>query len=744
MAQTLTLTFAGDTSLGEYYVRKQGRENILQRVEEEPFSFFKKTLPILKGTDQLILNLETVLAKEPGTPLEGKEYPNWDQPDTLLPVLKDLGVSAVSLANNHTMDFGSELMLDTKKRLEDKGIKCFGAGGNRKEAAAPFKVPFQSGNHKKNVYILTGMRASKRYRVDYGFLAQKEEPGVNSMNPKRMQRQIEKIRSEDSEAFIIVCPHWQGQDYKWASNHTGIRERCHDLINMGANLILAHGTHMADTVEKLEGGTIVYSIGNYVFNTPGRYTTKQALPYSLMVKLHITEQNGQWTFETELYPIVTDNKRTEFNVRPVNKSEIDLVKQALEDQSRNVYYHLLQKDNCYYLKPVPVNENAITTNTNISLENDVKDYLFGSRPLNTIDITSDNAIDNQITKLGEVHQELDQKFREYYDYLLTSKKMKARTEQNDEHYNKLSRVVKRDYLSHAFLKGFERRKLNVEKSVSFRDIMVEQSQLRRFGFRGYSWLLDKKNRGYEFADNIKLPRPSTNNKIYSFSDIEPQSGPVVVKPVHSTGSMGVYLVYDTNTIFSAREGTWLNSWEELVNNFNSELKSDRNRARPYLPKDQWMIEELINSPDGMYTPPPNLKFYCFYGEVVLIFESNQLDERKVCYWDTDMNLVQTGRFEDQFYRGSGFSREELQMVADASLEIPSPFVRLDMLKGERGLYFGEITPRPGRFHTFNDTYDRILGEAYRKAEARIIDDLLHGKEFNAFTEAVFHKPSLAF
>ena len=134
----------------------------------------------------------------------------------------------------------------------------------------------------------------------------------------------------------------------------------------------------------------------------------------------------------------------------------------------------------------------------------------------------------------------------------------------EQFYEKLSKILKSEYVTHNFLRKLERRKLKVEKAISFRNIMIENSAIRRLGCPEYAWLLDRKINAYKFADRIGLRRPKNNLKIYKLSEIEEKNEPVVIKPVHSTGSMGVYLVFNKNTILSAKEGIYLNSWSELM------------------------------------------------------------------------------------------------------------------------------------------------------------------------------------
>ncbi|TVP87318.1 MAG: hypothetical protein EA344_02025 [Alkalicoccus sp.] len=729
MSKSFTITFAGDTSLGDYYLKNSKWESINDRLQSEPFSFFEKLHPLIKDSDYLILNLETVLAESPKPLLKHKQYPNADLPDRTLSLLKKLGVSAVSLANNHTMDFGPEVLLDTKKQLETENIMTYGAGSDLKEASAPVTFTLTGDMSSKNVYVLGGLRASRRYREEYQFLADNNKPGVNSTNKNRMVQRINDIRKNDPDALIIVTPHWQGKDYKWASDAENIRESSAYMLEAGADYVIAHGTHMANSFDITDNGLIAYSIGNFVFNSPGRYKKMAAPPFSFVGKLHITETSeGKWDVAPRFYPVVTDNKRTGFQGRPATKRESEKFALTLHKHMvQQDLKHLVNEDKsgCYIELKKDINQTVYDSN-------DLRRYIFAEGDPAELDLSSSKKIEEQIEQLTSLHKELDAKFKRYYDQLFSSPQMKVRTNKNDRLYEKLSSSVKKDYLSYAGLKQFERRRLQIDKAISYSDIMVEKSEIRRLGYPDYTWKLDKKTNGYKFADSIGFRRPASDKRTHRFSEIEPQTGPVVVKPASSRGSMGVYLIYDEQTIFSARNGKWLSSWQELVQNLEQELAKDKRRSRPYLQKDEWLIEELILGVGNPTEPPSDLKFYCFYGEVVLISETNPSNKAAFCYWDRDGNIVQTGRYDENFYHGNGFTNHDLTLVEQASTEIPSPFVRLDMLKGQDGLYFGEATPRSGHFQLFNEEYNRKMGEALRKAEARIVKDLLHGKSFEAF------------
>src|SRR5690606_15849675 len=140
----------------------------------------------------------------------------------------------------------------------------------------------------------------------------------------------------------------------------------------------------------------------------------------------------------------------------------------------------------------------------------------------------------------------------------------------------------------------------------------------------YVWYLDRKDQAYRFADAIGLRRPRNDGTIYKFDEIPPQTGPIVVKPVQSTGSMGVFLVFDENTILSVREGIYLRSWEELISHAKKQMEDDKRRVKKYFRRDEWMLEELVVGDKEGKIPASDIKFYVCYGDVILVSESNPL------------------------------------------------------------------------------------------------------------------------
>jgi hypothetical protein len=323
---SLRVLFAGDLGWGESYqdaYEKAGKGHIL-KAKGYDYSL-EKLEPLLKSAQVVVANLETPVAQTRTSPFTGqKDYIHYSDPVQTPAALLRHNINVVGLANNHTVDLGQEGLTQTLATLSAKGVATFGAGMNEEGARAPWHRTFQVGSQSFSLYVLTAFEYREaEYDTKYQFYAKPNRPGVASIDLTALKHQVETIRKADKKAFVVYFPHW-GQNYKWRNAEQ--TATAHGAIDAGVDLVLGHGAHMMGEIEQYKDHWIAYSIGNFVFNSAGRFAKNGVDPFGLPAVLEVAASGA---LSLELHPIVSDNALTQYQPRPVNAEEFDQAKAAL-------------------------------------------------------------------------------------------------------------------------------------------------------------------------------------------------------------------------------------------------------------------------------------------------------------------------------------------------------------------------------------------------------------------------------
>jgi poly-gamma-glutamate capsule biosynthesis protein CapA/YwtB (metallophosphatase superfamily) len=192
------------------------------------------------------------------------------------------GFSVVSMASNHAMDWGSDALLDCMGRLRRDGIVCPGAGAEIEEARAPAILE----RNGTRVAFLSYCSVAPK-----GYYASKGKPGVAPMRAITHYEPLEEDQpgtpceiftypvTEDLEELLgDIKKARQTTDIVAVSLHWGIHYFraaiagyqpvvAHAAIDAGADVILGHHPHMLKGVEVYKGKVILYSIGNFAFDS---------------------------------------------------------------------------------------------------------------------------------------------------------------------------------------------------------------------------------------------------------------------------------------------------------------------------------------------------------------------------------------------------------------------------------------------------------------------------------------------
>lgn len=234
------IVFAGDVMLDTL-----PGEDIAQG--RDPFADFSG---VFGGADISVGNLECVVATK-GRPAD-KPFTFRAHP-RVLPVLKR-HFSAVSLANNHTGDFGHAAFLQQLDLLRANRIPYFGGGRDIREARAPL------------ILVRNGLRIALLGYDEFmprEFEAGPDWPGVAWSVDEQVVADIKAARTRHHADLVIPFMHW-GWEYEKTSSRQ--KQLARLMIDSGADVVVGSHPHVTQGAEYYKGRLIVYSLGNFLFD----------------------------------------------------------------------------------------------------------------------------------------------------------------------------------------------------------------------------------------------------------------------------------------------------------------------------------------------------------------------------------------------------------------------------------------------------------------------------------------------
>jgi len=245
-AEKLTIALVGDIMFAGHVgdtLRTKGADYIFEGYGEH-----------FKEADIAFANLETAISHR-GQPMEDKEFTFRSSP-LVAEALKKYNISAVSIANNHVLDYGYDAFEDTLTALENNGVKYSGGGRNKEEALKGTII------EKKGIKV--GFIAFSRVVPVVDWYATDKKPGILGAYKVHEPEVLELIRGFKSKCdVLVVSVHW-GKEGSLEARDAEI-ESARNMIDSGADIIMGHHPHVVQGIEIYKDKPIFYSLGNFIF-----------------------------------------------------------------------------------------------------------------------------------------------------------------------------------------------------------------------------------------------------------------------------------------------------------------------------------------------------------------------------------------------------------------------------------------------------------------------------------------------
>ncbi len=256
------IIFVGDIMLDRavaIHAQRDGKESVFDGIKY-----------LFEDAHAVIGNLEGTVSYRKSIAIPGSSILRFTFDPTFMPILRNIGFKAVSLANNHSLDFGHDADTETRDYLHQNDILTFGSALNDKDLSSSISM-------KDGAFCLVGYH-------DLFF-----------PDPSGVIEEIKKIRSSCQNVVVFV--HW-GSEYTHVPSD---RQRilAQSFIDIGADLVIGAHPHVVQPVEIYKNKAIFYSLGNFVFD--------QNFSFATMHGLVVAMEWGSDQIRFELIPVSIEN-----------------------------------------------------------------------------------------------------------------------------------------------------------------------------------------------------------------------------------------------------------------------------------------------------------------------------------------------------------------------------------------------------------------------------------------------------
>ncbi|MBP3453359.1 MAG: CapA family protein [Clostridia bacterium] len=268
----IVITLGGDVVLGTRESWWKKEESLPNYLALEGMGYpFSSLLPIFEADDMTLVNLECVLKADASGEDKTKQWRFRGLPE-YTEVLRLASIEQVNIANNHYIDYGVRGKKATREALMAGGIAF-------------------SGQNYTYAWDCNGRRI--------GFAGIRET--TYKQDKKTIARDIAALKSVGCEVIVFSC-HW-GAEYSALHNEMQ-QEMAQAAIAAGADIVVGTHPHVVQGIDHMDGGVVLYSLGNLMFGGTHDMTTFDGTLAQLRLRF---DKNGYLGCGVELIPVLTSS-----------------------------------------------------------------------------------------------------------------------------------------------------------------------------------------------------------------------------------------------------------------------------------------------------------------------------------------------------------------------------------------------------------------------------------------------------
>lgn len=251
----VTLAFTGDIYLSDILYNKYMTSGLTGFLGQSLIERFK-------NTDIMVCDHEYSATNLPDRYKADYQLFTFKAPTEREKLWKELQVDIVTLANNHTLDYGEQGLLDTFDALKANGISYIGAGKNLDEA---IKADIREINGKKIAVL-----AASRFVPNTGWYAGENKIGLMTSYPgtdrfQMLKDEISRLKNQEGCDTVIVFVHFGTEKTNQINDNQPVI--AHGYVDAGADAVIGCHAHTLQGIEIYNKAPIFYNLGNFLFES---------------------------------------------------------------------------------------------------------------------------------------------------------------------------------------------------------------------------------------------------------------------------------------------------------------------------------------------------------------------------------------------------------------------------------------------------------------------------------------------